>query len=385
MYDTPLVEDTIASDHKPKGRVWLGLLAGLFLFISGMGIGWVVSLDPFGSDDPAATPIVASTSTTVTTATTVPAVIDPVEVPEPPVVTGPSIEAGEEPIADIAAAVLPSMVQIEVLDATGFPAGVGSGVIYDPDGLIMTAAHVVDGAASLLIRLNDGTVIPGEVVGSDSGNDIAVLRVDRDGLQAAALAVGEQLRAGQLAIAVGSPWGLDSTVTSGIVSAVDRPLDNNEGRLVNMIQTDASINPGNSGGALVDRAGRVIGINVSIYSESGASDGVGFAVPIDRAYRVATALAQGGEFVPGLLGISGEDAGVGETPGAVVGDVTAGSAAERAGLEVGDVVIAVGDKTVTGIGDLAAEIRGFQAGETVSLTVIRDGQTIQIDAVLGAG
>jgi putative serine protease PepD len=383
MYQTPILEDTTASRERPKGRVFMSLLAATVLFASGVGIGWLVSSEPLAGIEPTATGVVSTSSTTVTTSA--PAVIDPIEIPAPPVVTAPPIASGDEPIADIAAAVLPSMVQIEVLDAAGFRAGVGSGVIYDPDGLILTAAHVVDGAASLLIGLNDGTVIPAEVIGSDNGNDIAVLSVDREGLQAAALAVGEPLRAGQLAIAVGSPWGLDSTVTSGIISAVDRPLENNEGRPVNMIQTDASINPGNSGGALVDRAGRVIGINVSIFSGSGASDGVGFAVPIDRAYRVATALVEGGRFVPGLLGISGNDAGVGDAPGAVVGDITPGSAAQAAGLQSGDVVVAVNQKSVTGIEDLAAEIRGFQAGETVTLTIIRGEDTLQVEAILGVG
>jgi S1-C subfamily serine protease len=382
MYQSPILEDTTVHQQAPKGRFWLGLLGAMVLFVSGVGIGWVVSSDAVGSLQPTASPVVASSSTTVTTAVQQ---VDPVEIPAPPVVTAPSIVPGDEPVADIAAAVLPSMVQIEVLDANQFQVGVGSGVIYTPDGLILTAAHVVDGAASLLVRLSDGTVVPGEVVGSDDGNDIAVLSVDRTGLQAAALAVDVPLRPGQLAIAVGSPWGLDSTVTAGIVSAVDRPLSNGQGRLVNMIQTDASINPGNSGGALVDRSGRVIGINVSIFSESGANDGVGFAVPIDRAYRVATALAEGGAFVPGLLGITGGNAEIGERPGAVVGQITPGSAADLADVQVGDIIVAVEDKSVTGIEDLAAEIRGFQAGETVTLTVIRGEQTVQLQATLGAG
>lgn len=382
MYETPMLDDTTA-DHKPshRGRFWLALMGAVVLFVSGVGIGALVSSESLVSD-PQPTPIMATTSTTATTEVQE---LNPIEVPEPPVVTAPSIAPGDEPVADIAAAVLPSMVQIEVLDVNGFQVGVGSGVIYTPEGLVMTAAHVVDGAASLLIRLNDGTVLPGEVVGSDVGNDIAVVSVERTGLQAAALAVDEPLRAGQLAIAVGSPWGLDSTVTAGIVSAVDRPLTNAEGRLVNMIQTDASINPGNSGGALVDRAGRVIGINVSIYSESGANDGVGFAVPIDRAYRVATVLAEGGRFVPGLLGVTGGDAEVGAQPGAVVQEVANGSAAEAAGIQVGDVIVAVGDKSVTGIEDLAAEIRGYQAGETVTLSVVRDAELVQLQATLGAG
>jgi S1-C subfamily serine protease len=263
--------------------------------------------------------------------------------------------------------------------------GVGSGVIYDPDGYILTAAHVVEGANIFRVKLYDGTVLDATVVGADSANDIAVVQVQREGLEAAALAVGEPLRAGQLAIAVGSPWGLDATVTAGIVSAVNRPiLANSGGFYVNMIQTDASINPGNSGGALVNREGKIIGINVSIYSTSGANDGVGFAVPIDRAFRVATALTDGGAFEPGLLGVRGSYASVNETPGAVITEVSAGSAADDAGIRIGDVVVSLNDQAVTGIDDLSALVRSYQAGETVVVGIIRDGEPMELGVTLGS-
>ncbi len=380
MYDTPTDMTTFHTETPRRStRILSGVLGAALLFASGLGIGWLVSSDPAATVDPVAQDVVATTTATA------PAAGERVETPAPPVVTAPSIVPGEEPIADIAQAVLPAMVQIKVLDQSGFQSGVGSGVIYDPDGHILTAAHVVDDAFDVQVRLNDGTELEAEVVGADTANDIAVVAVDRTNLPAAALALGEELRAGQLAIAVGSPWGLDSTVTAGIVSAVNRPLASQIGQFyVNMIQTDASINPGNSGGALVDRQGKVIGINVSIYSSSGANDGVGFAVPIDRAYRVATALTSGGQFVPGRLGVLGQAAEVNETPGAVITEVVGGSAAADAGLEVNDVVVSINGEPVAGIEDLAAQVRSYEAGETVVLEVIRDGETLELGATLGA-
>ena len=383
MYDTMTDPQIRQSPPRRAGRLLLSALTALVLFASGVGIGWLVSSEP-ASLAPASLDEVAASPTTTQAQSVVPATeLPPVQ--SPPVVDPPEIVPGDEPVADIAGAVLPAMVQIQVLDATGNEVGVGSGVIYDPSGLILTAAHVVEDSAALRVRLDDGTVLEAETVGADRPNDIAVVRVDRGALPAAALALGVPLRVGQLAIAVGSPWGLDSTVTAGIVSAVDRPLPARDGAyFVNMIQTDASINPGNSGGALVDRDGRVIGINVSIFSESGANDGVGFAVPIDRAYRVATALTAGGQFVPGLLGVTGGEAEVGATPGAVVQLVEPGSAADDAGLRTGDVITALNGNAVTGIADLAALVRSFSAGETVVLDVIRDGETIEVGATLGA-
>lgn len=381
---TPMPAEEVQSPQRRFARVLSGILAASLLFASGVGIGWLVSSEPAGTATP-------SVQDVVDTSTSVAAGVRATEAAPntnetPPVVTTPSIVEGEEPVADIAAAVLPSMVQISLLDSAGNQLGVGSGVVYDPDGYILTAAHVVEGTWSTLnVKLNDGTVLAAEVVGSDTANDIAVLSIDRADLPAAALAVDEQLRVGQLAIAIGSPWALDATVTAGIVSAVNRPLPSQVGQFyVNMIQTDAAINPGNSGGALVDRQGRVIGINVSIYSSTGANDGVGFAVPIDRAFRVANALTSGGQFIPGLLGVTGDYAGIDETPGAVITDVNPGSAAEDAGLLVDDVVISINDHPVTGIDDLAAQVRSYQAGDTVVLDVVRGGETIQVPVTLGA-
>ncbi len=357
---TQVIEPTETSPTPPRPRRLAAVASILALFGSGLGVGYLFTEPP------------ASAPTTRVEATLVDA--DAADAPA-------TMPAGDEPIADVADLVLPSIVQIQV--GSGATGGVGSGVIYDEEGLILTAAHVVEDFTDVDVRFFDGAVFDGVVVGTDVGNDVAVIRVERSNLRPASLAIGERPRVGQLAIALGSPWGLDATVTSGIVSAVDRPLTDRTGEsIVSMLQTDAAINPGNSGGPLVDRDGRVIGINVSIYTESGASDGVGFAVPIDRAIRVARALEEGRRFVSGFLGIRGEDAGSGLEPGAVIIEVTSGSGAEQAGLKVGDRVVAIDDRTVTGILDLAARVRDREAGEVVNVTVIRDGATIEVQATL---
>ncbi len=360
-----------------KASRWSALLGVVALFGSGVGIGYLFTSAP-----------VPATTTTSVTVSDVTFTTDPVQ---PPATAGdPSTFDTDEPIADVAEALLPSIVQIQVRGVAGsIGGGVGSGVIYDANGYVLTAAHVVEGAVSVEVRLYDGTVLDAEVIGTDTTNDIAVVEVDLGttdrSLVAAPLALGDRPRVGQVAIALGSPWGLDSTVTSGIVSAVDRSLDSPIGGVPrSMLQTDAAINPGNSGGPLADRNGRVIGINVSIFTESGASDGVGFAVPIDRAYRVAEAIRSGGEFVPGFLGVRGDNAPTGSAAGAVIVEVTPGSGAEAAGLEVDDLVTAVDGLPVTGIVDLAARIRDREAGDVVTLTVERDGETLTLEAMLTA-
>ena len=194
---------------------------------------------------------------------------------------------GEEPVADVATALLPSVVQIE---SRG---GVGSGFIYDDSGAIFTAAHVVSGSNDVAVRLNDGRTIDGVVRGRDMDQDVAVVDVDAENLTAAPLATGTEVRVGQTAIAVGSPFGLERTVTAGIVSALDRSLFIDGRRIGGLIQTDAAINQGNSGGPLADGSGRVFGINVAIATASGGSNGVGFAVPIDRALEIADGFVAG--------------------------------------------------------------------------------------------
>ncbi len=282
-----------------------------------------------------------------------------------------------EPIADAAEVILPSVVQIQT------DTGVGSGVIYDAGGLILTAAHVVDGSNTVTVRFADGEELKGTVVGAAADADVAVIKVDRTGLPAATLALGELPRVGQMAIAVGSPWGLQSTVTAGIISAVNQPLGCNVGGSCRaMLQTDAAINPGNSGGALVDRFGRVLGINVSIFTLSGANDGVGFAVPIDIANDIATRLVTGQSLATAYMGVSGSDVDSGRA-GALINEVVPGTGAADAGIQVGDLVVSIGGVRVQGIADLASQVRSHNPGSTVEVVVVRNGQEMTLRVLLG--
>ena len=353
-----MTEYQYQSDPSPQPERrgnWLArLLFALLLIGSAAGITWLVMSEP-------SAPPVASETTTSTSL---------VEVEAPTVVPG------EEPIADAAERILPSVVQIRTTD------GVGSGVVFD-DGLILTAAHVVAGEDTVTVRFEDGENVQGTVVGGTAEADIAVVRVDRTDVPAAELALGIEPRVGQMAIAVGSPWDLQSTVTAGIVSAVNQPVGcTGGGSCRSMLQTDAAINPGNSGGALVDRNGRVIGINVSIFSLSGANDGVGFAVPIDVAFDLAQRVVAGEDIQFAFLGVVGQTAESGRA-GAVIGDIMDGSAAAEAGFEIGDLVVSIDGRRVQGIDDLASQVRTYAPGDTVQFLVVRDGEEIVITATLG--
>ncbi len=296
--------------------------------------------------------------------------------PGTPVVVAPSrIKAGDEPVAAVAKALLPAVVQLET------DQGLGSGVVYDKNGFILTAAHVVQGASQVTVRLADGTKLTGRVLGTDSGTDIGVVKVDRNNLQPAALALKVPLQVGQTAVAIGSPFGLEGSVTSGVVSAVNRSLPTQGGSVFEVLQTDAPINPGNSGGALADREGRVIGINDSIRSESGGNEGVGFAVPIDIAAASAARIVQGKSSASGYLGVSGTDPTLGQA-GALVNEVVNGGPAAKAGLQVGDLVVSINGKAVQGMDDLAAQVRILEPGQRVQLGIVRVGKQQTITATL---
>jgi putative serine protease PepD len=282
---------------------------------------------------------------------------------------------GPEAVTAVAHAVLPSVVQLET--ATGL----GSGIVYDKDGFILTAAHVVEGNSQITVRLPDGTRVPGDVVGADEGTDVAVVKMDRSG-EPAVLATGSRVRVGQLAVAIGSPFGLEGTVTAGVVSAVNRTIPTDSGAVMSMIQTDAPINPGNSGGALVDRHGRVIGINDAIRSDSGVNAGVGFAIPIDTAASVAKSLVAGREPAIGFLGVSGTEPASGR-PGALVTDVQPGTPADNAGLQPGDLITEFDGKAVTDMAALAGLVRPTPPGTTVTLEVVRGGRTEHIQVKVG--
>jgi S1-C subfamily serine protease len=346
-YEKPIEEPK----RSGKWITWVMLL--LLVAGSASGITWLALSDP---PEPAVT-------------ATQPSDINIVDVKVPTYV------AGEEPIADAAEKILPSVVQIRT------STGVGSGVVFG-DGLIMTAAHVVSGESSVSVRLEDGEVVEGTVLGGTSEADIAVVQIDRTDVAKAELALDYTPRVGQLAIAVGSPWDLTSTVTAGIVSAVNQPLGcDGSGSCRSMLQTDAAINPGNSGGPLVDRDGRVLGINVSIFSLSGANDGVGFAVPIDVAYQIAQAVLSGENIEFGFLGVVGTDVTSGRA-GALITDVSPGSAADEAGFQVDDLVISIDGVRVQGISDLASQVRTHRPGEAVQFVVVRGGNEITLTATL---
>lgn len=338
----------------------LGLFAVLGLVAAGFGLGKAVS-DNDSDPSPSAGP--APTSEVSQSRPADPAPID---------------GTGSEPIADVAAVVSPTVVQIE----TG--TGLGSGFVYDEAGLILTAAHVVSGATQVDVRLADGTLLDGEVLGADDGTDVAVIKVDPDAaeLQVAALATGVPIQVGQTAVAVGSPFGLDQTVTAGIVSAVDRSFPTSAG-VLNVIQTDAPINSGNSGGALADIQGRIIGINDAILTDGASSGnvGVGFAIPIDTAIAAAEQLAQGLPVQFGFLGVESQPASSGDA-GAQIVSVTAGSPAEAAGIEEGDLITQVGDNDVQSNTDLAAAIRANQPGDSVTIILVRGGEEITVTATL---
>ena len=284
---------------------------------------------------------------------------------EVPPVSGDS----QEPAADVAAALGPAVVQIET------EVGLGSGFIYDESGLIMTAFHVIEGASTVDVRMADGTRVQGEVLGSDPSTDVAVIKIDpTEDMPVAVLATGVQVKVGQVAIAIGSPFGLDQSVTAGIISAVGRSAET-PGGVIPAIQTDAPINTGNSGGALADRTGRVIGINDSIVTGGGESTGnlgVGFAVPIDIAKAVADRIVAGEPTEAGFLGVEGADA-TGAHTGAAITSVSPNSPADQAGLAEADIVVAINGAPVSSMIDLAAKVRTHQPGESVELTVVTDG------------
>ena len=299
----------------------------------------------------------------------------------PTAVVSASIKAGDEPVAAVAKALLPTVVELTVQTQQGD--GLGSGVIYDKNGYILTAAHVVEGADQVTVRLADGTRLRGQVLGTDTANDVGVVKVDRGNLPAAPLAVNVPLQVGQLAVAIGSPFRLEGSVTAGVVSATNRILSDGQSAGREVIQTDAPINPGNSGGVLADREGRVIGINSAIRSD-GASNGnigIGFAVPIDIAARSAAAIVQHKPLQTGFLGVSTGDPTSGRG-GALVQDVTPNSPAAKAGLQAGDLVVALDGQAVTSQDDLVSRIRDHKPGDRVTLKVVRDGKEQTVTATL---
>jgi serine protease Do len=309
----------------------------------------------------------------------------------------------DEPVARVASQVEQSVVQVNVEAVQTTPLGpegqegVGSGVIYRRDGYIVTNDHVVREADEVNIAFADGSTQRAEVIGGDPLTDLAVVRVQRDDLPAASFNEDEDLLTGQLAVAVGSPSGFESTVTAGVISGLGRELSpqftggpDQIPSLVDLIQTDAAISPGSSGGALANRDGEVIGINVAYLPPETGAEGIGFAIPSDTAISVADQLIESGEVSSpylgiGLVDLSPEDAerfGVPVDSGAIVESVEPGSAAGDAGLRRGDIITALDGTPIEDSGDLLAALRDYRPGETVELAIVRGNDELTLTATL---
>ncbi len=312
---------------------------------------------------------------------------------------------GVWPVVPVADEVSPSVVQVNVSAIENTPfgeaqeqEGLGSGVVYRPNGLIITNNHVVEGADSVNVAFADGTTVDGEVIGTDPSTDLAVVRVSRNNLPAAQFDTGRH-EVGELAVAIGSPSGFQATVTSGVVSGLNRQVPaqytggRQESALVDLIQTDAAISPGNSGGALVNEDGQVIGINVAYLppGQTGAEN-IGFAIPSETATSVADQLIDNGEVTQPYLGIIdprnmtpqiAEQFGFSVDSGVIVLQVGRGTPAARAGIQERDVITEVGSADIEDTGDLYAALRDYEPGDTVEVTVARDDQTQTVELELG--
>jgi putative serine protease PepD len=305
------------------------------------------------------------------------------------------VSAPDGSVQKAAASVLPSVVKINLVTSTG--AGTGSGIVISKDGLIVTNNHVVAGGdgGKLSVTLNDGRTIAATIVGTDPLTDLAVIRADAKDLTPARLGESGKLGVGQGVVAIGSPFGLEATVTSGIVSALNRPVtsgneDQDSTTVFPAVQTDAAINPGNSGGALIDLAGQVVGINSAIKtagSSAGGNIGLGFAIPIDQAKPIIDELVSKGKATHARLGVRVGDtrSADGLQQGATLGEITPGGAADKAGLKEGDVVTAVNGKVIASGNALVAAVRSYRPGDEVTITYTRGSQSGQtVTATLGS-
>jgi S1-C subfamily serine protease len=285
------------------------------------------------------------------------------------------------------------------------PSGTGSGFIWDDSGHIVTNFHVIKGASEATVRLADGRDYRASLVGASPAHDIAVLKagIGIKGPAPVPLGTSQDLSVGQKVFAIGNPFGLDWTLTTGIVSALGRSLPTEDGRNIdNLIQTDAAINPGNSGGPLLDSAGRLIGINTMIYSPTGASAGIGFAVPVDTVNRVVPQLISRGKYIRPGLGITVDDklndrlTGMMDITGVVILNVSPGSAAAVAGLKgakisrngsitPGDIIVALDDQPIVSVEELLSRLDNYKVGDIVQITILRKDNEIKVPVTLQAG
>ena len=309
-----------------------------------------------------------------------------------------TVESRERPpgsVADIAARTVPAVVSIEI--RVGEEGGTGSGVFIDPSGYVLTNNHVIAPAvdvsgAQIEAIFHDGTRAPAQVVGRDPKTDLAVIKVEVANPVVATVGTSSTLQVGDGVIAIGSPLGLAGTVTTGIISAVDRPVrldgqGTDTNAVIDAIQTDAAINPGNSGGPLVDSTGAVVGINTAIRSlgfGEGGSIGLGFAIPIDDARLIAEELIRSGVVRHAEIGVNARSVTDGTTDGAQVQNVQQGGPAAAAGIVEGDVIVRLGGRTISGADELVVAYREHNPGDTVEVELIREGRPLTVSVVLGS-
>jgi len=348
-----------------------------------------------------------------TAALTVPRVVESRTEASPRAVTprGPLL-AEEQAQIEVFRKTSPSVVHITTLETQRdffslnvqqVPRGTGTGFVWDDRGHIVTNFHVIQGASAARVTLSDQSTHKATLVGAFPDRDLAVLKIEVPSAKAPPIAMGtsRDLVVGQKVYAIGNPFGLDQTLTTGILSALNREIDSvNQRTIRGVIQTDAAINPGNSGGPLLDSAGRLIGVNTAIYSPSGASAGIGFAIPVDEVNRIVPRLIRDGRFVRPAIGVTAGPAGLQRAlnlpKGVALVQVAANSPASRAGLTpfrrgangeivMGDVITAVNDQPVNDLDDMLTLLEQRAPGETVTLTVWRSGATRKQSVVLAAG
>jgi S1-C subfamily serine protease len=334
--------------------------------------------------------------------------LDPDAVERPVVARGDLADI-ERTTTEIFRTASPSVVHITTLvtaagpfslDVQQIPQGTGSGFVWDKDGHVVTNYHVISNASGAVIILADGSSWQGRLVGSYPAKDLAVLVIDAPANLLKPIMVGSSanLQVGQLAFAIGNPFGLDQTLTGGVVSALDREIESVPGQAIrNVIQTDAAVNPGNSGGPLLDSAGRLIGVNSSILSPSGAFAGIGFAIPVDEVNRIVTELIRHGTIVRPSLGVALAPDQLTERlglDGVLVMRVDPGGPAARAGLQptrrdlsgnihLGDLIVRIDDRSLASTEDFFAALEEREPGDEVTLTVERDGQPVSVPVTLG--
>jgi serine protease DegQ len=266
----------------------------------------------------------------------------------------------------------------------------GSGVIVSREGFVLTNSHVVEGVTEIQVTLNDGRTVAGRIVGADPETDLAVVRIQAPGLTPITFGQSDQLKVGDVVLAIGDPFSVGQTVTMGIVSAIGREI-NTANAFANFIQTDAAINPGNSGGALVDAGGNLVGINTLIYSRSGGYQGIGFAIPVGLARKIMEEIIETGAVTRGWFGVEvanitpelAESLGLAGTRGAIVGGIERGSPADRAGIRLGDVIVAVGGREVVDLNATLNAIADVPPGKTVPVRVLRRNQELALSVTVG--